>query len=94
MIAAGRDQPSEFFGAGRSQLPVMGAITLPLHGLESSVANRMDRASPRQSDLQRYTTLRARLLLPGKDETRHAGHLGSQQGGGLLPLLFEDLVDG
>jgi hypothetical protein len=38
--------------------------------------------------------LPARRRLPGKDKLRHAGQFGLEQGGGLLPLLFEDLVDG
>jgi len=54
----------------------------------------MHRASPGEPDLQRRATSRARLLLPGKDETRQAGQLRVEQGGGLRPLLFENLIDG
>ena len=49
---------------------------------------------PREADLQRITTPQATRLLPGKDETRHAGQLRVQHRRGLLPLLFEDLING
>ncbi len=94
ITAAGRHQPSKFFGAGRSLFRVLRAMALPFHRLESSVANRMDDTSPRQPEFQRSRTLRACRRLPGKDKLGHAGQFGLEQGSGLLPLLFEDLVDG
>jgi hypothetical protein len=48
----------------------------------------------READLQRIATPQATFLLPGKHETRHAGHCGPEEGGGLLSLLFQDPVDG
>jgi hypothetical protein len=48
----------------------------------------------READLQRIATPRATLLLPGKDETRRVGQLRVQHRGGLLSLLFEDLING
>jgi hypothetical protein len=54
----------------------------------------MDHPRSREADLQRIATPRATVLLPGKDETRHAGQLRVQHRGGLLPLLFEDLING
>jgi hypothetical protein len=54
----------------------------------------MDCAASGEPDLQRNTALLAGFLLPGKDDTRHAGHLDLEEFGGFLPLLLQDLVDG
>jgi hypothetical protein len=94
MIAAGCDQPSELARAGRSQCPVLRAIALSFHGQEGPIPKRMNHPRSCEADLQRIATPRATLLLPGKDETRRVGQLRVQHRGGLLSLLFEDLING
>jgi hypothetical protein len=54
----------------------------------------MDHPRSREADLQRIATPPTTLLLPGKDETRHARQLRVQHRGGLLLLLLEDLING
>lgn len=91
MVGPRGHQPSELFAAGRSQLPVLWAMALPFHGQECAVANRVDYATPGQPHLQPSGTPRAALLLPGKDEARHAAHIHAEEHGGLF--LLQDLVD-
>ena len=94
MIGPGGDEPSELFTAGRGKLPMSWTVALPFHGLEGPIANRVYRAMASQPDVQRSVTPQAPLLLPGKDESRHAVHLRLAEQGSLLALLFQDLVDG
>jgi hypothetical protein len=54
----------------------------------------MDHTPPRQPDLQRSPTSRARRRFPRKHKLGHHSQFCLEQGSGFLPLLLEDLVDG
>ena len=94
MIGPGGDDPSELFATGRGELSMSRTVPLPFDGQEGPIANRVHRATASQADVQRSATPGASLLLPGKDESRHAVHLRLAEQGVLLALLFQDLVDG
>ena len=94
MIGPGCDDPSELFATGRGELWMSRTVALPFDGQEGPIANRVHRATASQADVQRSVTPGASLLLPGEDESRHAVHLRLAEQGGLLALLFQDLVDG
>ena len=72
----------------------MRAIAVPLDGEKLSVEHRRNRPPPRDANVERLLALGAALLLPGERKTWHGQTLFLTEGGGLLSLLLQEIVDG